>query len=124
MNPETLHHCPSCGHTLDKNALPFFIAATNTVSFRGKSVVLTPLELDVMESLLDAYPRYLSRAQLFDEMYSDRQFNLPQSDNIVTVMICRIRKRFERAGLQLEIVARKGWADRAGYALKLLPVTA
>ena len=112
--------CLLCGQAThkDEEAKPYFLAAHGAVVFRGRSAKLTPMQLDLFAVLLEAHPAPVSRARILADLYEDRDNDekLP-NPKILDVATSQIRKAFREGGVEITIVARRGWGDRSGYAL-------
>lgn len=111
--------CPKCGQNVAPEKLPGFqfIAATGKVRYGGKVTKLSPLEIDLIEILYDAYPRGVSLDNIFLDLYGDRVEGEEPCRKILHVMPSHIRSKFRRASIPLDLVSRRGWGDRSGYAL-------
>jgi DNA-binding winged helix-turn-helix (wHTH) protein len=117
----TTHTCPQCGTSV-QNATAHgvtFVAATGVVTFEGRTCVLRPMQLDILEHLLDAFPRGMSVPKLFALIYSDRSDGEEPVSNALGAHISDMRRRFRDAGVKLVITNRKGWGERSEYVLAL-----
>jgi DNA-binding winged helix-turn-helix (wHTH) protein len=86
-----------------------FILATGIVSRQGRSCQLTPLQIDLLEVLLDAYPRGLPASDLVDVAWpdvSDEEFAVKLEQ--LRVFICRMRTAMRGNGLGATIMSRRG----------------
>ncbi len=114
--------CPHCG-SKTPTLLPTFTVVPSVVHFRGKSCAVTPMHVDILEILLDAFPRAVpltELAQLWD------QAPKPPTDieSTLSVQISYLRRRLALGKMGFGILARRGWQPRSGYALVIFdPIT-
>ena len=80
-----------------------------TVDYRGKQVVLTRREFDLIEHLLRHPQRYLTARQLIHGAWGERGIGEEQ----LRTYIVRLRKRIEELGLPCRLVNK----PRRGYSL-------
>lgn len=112
------HTCPKCGTpVLNANAHGVtFVAATGVVTYDGRTCRLRPMQIDILEMLLDAFPGGVQIPQLFAELYPNREDDNRRS---LAVTVSQMRHHFDKAGIGLSINTRKGWGDRSEYHLVL-----
>jgi two-component system, OmpR family, response regulator YxdJ len=80
------------------------------LSFRNQTILLSKKEKDIIESLLERYPRVAGREDLLEKLW-DEQFYV--DENTLNVNIARVRKKFEEVGLSGLVETVRG----AGYRL-------
>lgn len=80
--------------------------------FHDKNVTLTKKETDVIESLMDRYPRVAGREDLLEKLWDDQTY---VDDNTLNVNITRVRKKFEQLGIEGAVETVRG----AGYRLNI-----
>jgi DNA-binding winged helix-turn-helix (wHTH) protein len=110
-----MNRCPTCGSIQPDNPIRRleFYYAEKTVSFMGRSCKLTPKQLDILEHLIDAYPRPVSADLLAAEVWS----GIDVKDITVRVHVYQMRKAFRNARLAVSVIPCWG----RGYALRLAP---
>ncbi len=100
--------CPSCGQFLPfEGARAWTDLNSNAVVIDGTRVLLTPMEYELVEALLGAAPRVITRGHIMDLLYgqaTDEPF-----DKILDVMICRIRKKLAGTALRIEAIRKRGF---------------
>ncbi|WPP41238.1 response regulator transcription factor [Paenibacillus hunanensis] len=80
-------------------------------------VSLTKKEADIIESLLERYPRVASREALLEKLWDDQTF---VDENTLNVNITRVRKKLQELGLEQAVETVRG----IGYRLHLPDTTA
>lgn len=80
------------------------------LTFRDKTVTLSKKEADLIESLLERYPRVAGREDLLEKLWDEQTY---VDENTLNVNITRVRKKFEAVGLSGSIETVRG----AGYRL-------
>ena len=113
--------CPCCGFEL-KPVEPLeiaFVSETGQVSHRGRSCVLPPRQLDVLEHLIDAYPKAIPLAQILVDLYGVAN---ALKRNQLLVNIGQMRGAFRSAGMTLTIATHQVEGPNAAhhYALRVL----
>lgn len=79
----------------------------------GEVVVdLSKKETDIIESLMDRYPRVAGRADLLEKLWDDQTF---VDENTLNVNITRVRKKFEELGMRGAVETVRG----VGYRLRI-----
>ncbi|GIO25442.1 response regulator transcription factor [Ornithinibacillus bavariensis] len=79
----------------------------------GKAVVtLTKKETDIMESLMDRFPRVAGREDLLIKLWDDQAYI---DENTLNVNITRVRKKLQDLGVEDAIETVRG----AGYRLRI-----
>lgn len=80
------------------------------LTFRDKTVPLSKKEADIIESLLERYPRVAGREDLLEKLWDEQTY---VDENTLNVNIARVRKKFEAVGLPGSVETVRG----AGYRL-------
>lgn len=80
--------------------------------FRGKTAHLTKKEADIIESLLERYPRIAGREDLLVKLWDDSTY---VDENTLNVNITRVRKKFRELGIEDAVETVRG----AGYRLRI-----
>lgn len=79
--------------------------------FKDKVTQLTKKETDIVESLLDRYPRVAGRQDLLAKLWDDEAY---VDENTLNVNITRVRKKFQELGIEEAVETVRG----AGYRLR------
>lgn len=79
--------------------------------FKDKVTQLTKKETDIIESLLDRYPRVAGRQDLLAKLWDDEAY---VDENTLNVNIARVRKKFHELGIEEAVETVRG----AGYRLR------
>ncbi|MED5098718.1 DNA-binding response regulator [Niallia circulans] len=79
--------------------------------FKDKVTQLTKKETDIIESLLDRYPRVAGRQDLLAKLWDDEAY---VDENTLNVNITRVRKKFQELGIEEAVETVRG----AGYRLR------
>ncbi|WP_068672102.1 response regulator transcription factor [Oceanobacillus sp. Castelsardo] len=82
------------------------------IQFRNKVASLTKNETDIIESLLERYPRVAGRQDLLAKLWDDQAY---VDENTLNVNIARVRKKFQELGMNDAIETVRG----AGYRLRI-----
>lgn len=89
--------CPNCGVSLVAESLDIrFVAGTGQVTYTGKSCYLHPMQIDILEHLLDAYPAAVTLDELCVALGTDK-------DKRVIARIGHMKHRFKQAGLAVDV---------------------
>ncbi|QJX74675.1 response regulator transcription factor [Priestia megaterium] len=80
------------------------------LSFRNKKILLSKKETDIIESLLERYPRVAGREDLLEKLWDEQVY---VDENTLNVNVARVRKKFEEVGLSGLVETVRG----AGYRL-------
>ena len=80
--------------------------------FRGSQTHLTKKESDILESLLDRYPRVAGREDLLEKLWDDQTY---VDENTLNVNIARVRKKLQELGIEQAVETVRG----AGYRLQI-----
>ncbi|RCW74986.1 response regulator transcription factor [Saliterribacillus persicus] len=79
----------------------------------GKDVTqLSKKESDIMESLLERYPRITSRQDLLAKLWDDQAY---VDENTLNVNVARVRKKFQEIGIEDAVETVRG----AGYRMRI-----
>jgi two-component system, OmpR family, response regulator YxdJ len=82
------------------------------LSFKGETVTLSKKEAELIESLIDRYPRVAGREDLLEKLWDDQVY---VDENTLNVNITRVRKKMECVGLKGAVETVRG----AGYRLHI-----
>jgi len=82
------------------------------VHFAGEVVHLTKKETDILESLLDRFPRVAGREDLLEKLWDEQAF---VDENTLNVNITRVRKKLQELGIEQAVETVRG----AGYRLQI-----
>lgn len=80
--------------------------------FAARTVSLSKNESDIIESLLDRYPRVAGREDLLEKLWDDQSY---VDENTLNVNITRVRKKFQQFGIMDAVETVRG----AGYRLNV-----
>lgn len=80
--------------------------------FEDKVTTLTKKETDIIESLLERYPRVAGRQDLLAKLWDDQAY---VDENTLNVNITRVRKKFQELGIEDPVETVRG----AGYRLQV-----
>ncbi len=80
--------------------------------FNNKVTQLTKKEADIIESLLDRYPRVAGRQDLLVKLWDEQVY---VDENTLNVNIARVRKKFQEIGIEEAVETVRG----AGYRLRV-----
>jgi len=82
------------------------------LSFGPLTVSLTKKEADIIESLMDRYPRVAGREDLLEKLWDDQSY---VDENTLNVNITRVRKKFQELKIKDAVETVRG----AGYRLNI-----
>ena len=82
------------------------------LKFKSNILPLTKKEADIIESLMDRFPRVAGREDLLEKLWDDQQY---VDENTLNVNITRVRKKFQEIGLVDVVETVRG----AGYRLNV-----
>ena len=82
------------------------------LKFKSNILPLTKKEADIIESLMDRFPRVAGREDLLEKLWDDQQY---VDENTLNVNITRVRKKFQEIGLVDAVETVRG----AGYRLNV-----
>lgn len=94
---------------LENAGLKFFPERLE-LSFGAKTISLSKNEADIIESLMERYPRVAGREALLEKLWDDQSY---VDENTLNVNITRVRKKFQELGIQDAVETVRG----AGYRL-------
>ena len=80
--------------------------------FQNKMTSLTKKETDIIESLMERYPRVAGREDLLAKLWDDQAY---VDENTLNVNIARVRKKFQELGIEDAVETVRG----AGYRLHI-----
>lgn len=82
------------------------------LQFKNEVTTLTKNETDIIESLLERYPRVAGRQDLLAKLWDDQTY---VDENTLNVNIARVRKKFQELGMNDAVETVRG----AGYRLRI-----
>ncbi|MEW9304521.1 winged helix-turn-helix domain-containing protein [Labrys neptuniae] len=89
-------------------------ADQSLVTYGGTTIRLSPNHFILFDTLAKAYPRIVTRDQIYDSLYALR----PDCDwpelKIIDVMICKVRPQLAPIGMTIETAWGRGWKLAAG----------
>ena len=80
------------------------------LTVKDKAVPLSKREADLIESLIERYPRVAGREDLLEKLWDDQMY---VDENTLNVNITRVRKKFEAVGMKGAVETVRG----VGYRL-------
>lgn len=99
-------HCPTCGHDMpDEITIDW---AKANVIYRGKVVHLTPQKITMLEYIIDAGARGITKGAIHDGIYGDRPDCDAAESKIIDVYVCQIRNAFHKAGIEVDFKSSMG----------------
>ena len=103
--------CPCCQHPIDGDRLP---------AMALKHVRFTYIQQRIVDALVEAWPRGLSKHALVEAAYFDDPNGGPDAaENTITTHICHIRTKLPRYGWYIPVNCG-GQGNRARYRLEAL----
>lgn len=95
--------CPHCGEALNTLDITFD-ASTGTVESGRAKTTLGPVQLHILECLIDAYPSGVDVVELANEVYGDKADEAADGGlNAVRASVLIIRRKLGAAGFPFEI---------------------
>lgn len=82
------------------------------LKYGEKIVPLTKKETDIIENLINRFPRVAGREDLLEKLWDDQTY---VDENTLNVNIARVRKKFHELGIKDAVETVRG----AGYRLKI-----
>ncbi len=82
------------------------------LAFKETTVTLSKKETDIIESLLDRYPRVAGREDLLEKLWDEQTY---VDENTLNVNMTRVRKKFQELGIKNAVETVRG----AGYRLRV-----
>ncbi|WP_226036763.1 response regulator transcription factor [Aquibacillus saliphilus] len=80
--------------------------------FKSEVVQLTKKETDIIEILMERYPRVAGRQDLLEKLWDDQAY---VDENTLNVNIARVRNKFQELGIEAAVETVRG----AGYRLRV-----
>ncbi|WP_117170079.1 response regulator transcription factor [Paraliobacillus sediminis] len=80
--------------------------------FKDEVAALTKKETDIIETLLERYPRVAGRQDLLEKLWDDQAY---VDENTLNVNITRVRNKFQALGIENAVETVRG----AGYRLNM-----
>lgn len=96
--------CPCCGRAFDFEKVAVCLD-TNSVSFRDKTIFLSPRLAEMMAVFVESAPT-VRRTYLFSRVWGDLS---EVNDDIVDVLIFKLRRSLAPLGLSIETIVGVGW---------------
>ncbi|MCM3715297.1 response regulator transcription factor [Halalkalibacter oceani] len=96
---------------LTKEGLTLYLERLE-LTVADKTASLSKKEADIIESLLERYPRIAGREDLLEKLWDDQAY---VDENTLNVNIARVRKKFQELGLPDAVETVRG----AGYRLNV-----
>jgi DNA-binding response OmpR family regulator len=96
---------------LENEGLKFFPERLE-LTFGCKHISLSKKEADIIESLMERYPRVAGREDLLEKLWDDQSY---VDENTLNVNITRVQKKFHEIGLKDAVETVRG----AGYRLNV-----
>ncbi|MED4531486.1 response regulator transcription factor [Metabacillus fastidiosus] len=96
---------------LENNGIKLFTERLE-ITFNTKIASLTKKEADIIESLMERYPRVAGREDLLEKLWDDHTY---VDENTLNVNITRVRKKFLELGIKDVVETVRG----AGYRLNV-----
>ncbi|MFP7168603.1 response regulator transcription factor [Terribacillus sp. 7520-G] len=90
----------------------YFYPERLELQFGNQSTQLTKKESDIMESLLERYPRVAGRQDLLEKLWDDQAY---VDENTLNVNIARVRHKLQDIGIEDAVETVRG----AGYRLRI-----
>lgn len=87
-------------------------ARLREVSWQGQPIALTPREIEVLQVLVAAAGRPVTRETVYRQVW---RWTMPRGDRTVDVNVKRLRDKLAAAGLPVEVVTQPG----VGYRVSL-----
>lgn len=84
------------------------------LTFAGKDTFLSKKEADIIETLMNRYPRVAGREDLLEKLWDDQTY---VDENTLNVNITRVRKKLQSVGIEDGVETVRG----VGYRLKSMP---
>ncbi|MEK4300491.1 response regulator transcription factor [Oceanobacillus sp. FSL W8-0428] len=81
------------------------------LTFAGKDTFLSKKEADIIETLMNRYPRVAGREDLLEKLWDDQTY---VDENTLNVNITRVRKKLQSVGIEDGVETIRG----VGYRLK------
>ncbi|XEC96020.1 response regulator transcription factor [Paenibacillus tarimensis] len=86
------------------------------MSFDPKTVSLSKKESDIIETLMERYPRVAGREDLLEKLWDDQVY---VDENTLNVNITRVRKKFQQLGIDDAVETVRGTGYRLNITWKL-----
>lgn len=112
--------CPCCGYSSNDKIKGLFIETrSGWLHFGGKKAHLSQREADILQEMIENHPRAQRASHLIDAVWGHAGIDI-QCDNIISVHLSHIRKKFRAAGIPLDVVNDSLSLGIRGYRLKVL----
>lgn len=99
--------CPICGTIVDDIPVTLLPERGMVVS-GGKFVILTGHEMQLLQRLVEVFPRVLSRESAMSWLYqlADKEAEV----KIIDVFVCKIRRKLQPLGIRIDTQWGRGYA--------------
>ena len=89
-----------------------FCCGTGEVWYEGRVCHVTATQMDILESLVDAYPRQISYAQLIEEVWPEARLDVSEQEaqryrTNMASQTTHLRNRMRDGGLAVTIVGQR-----------------
>lgn len=113
MPEPMIHFCPHCSERLVKEGEVLEWAGIKMdfprLCYNGHEVWLTPGQYEIVAALIRKGGQFITSNQLFEYLYLGRpDCDWPELNSLRT-MICYIRRKLEKIGINIEGVNRAGY---------------
>jgi len=96
--------CPHCGSPIYEIGVEF-IFADNIVRAGETTCRLRPTQMQILEHLIDAYPRALATDALHAAIFEDRTEETMPAANTLAAYVFDLRKRLRESSMPIEILS-------------------
>lgn len=108
--------CPHCGGDVQNLDIEF-IFATGELKSGGRSCYLRPMLLQIVECLIDAYPRAVSQVAIFEALYGAREDDTMPNFSIIGTNVTQLRRALEAAGMPVTVLTVTNGRTETGFAI-------
>lgn len=99
--------CPCCGRPYDKSL--GVDLGSNLLYCAGAVVQLTATEAEIAHMLVERFPRTVSVESLIWGIYGPGEQKHKNTDAIIKVMVCKLRKKVAPVGLAIKVGYTRGY---------------
>jgi DNA-binding response OmpR family regulator len=100
--------CPLCGSEVGE--LPVtLLPERGMVVASGRFAVLTGHEMQLLQRLVEIFPRVLTKEGAIEWMYQINPDRVPEI-KIIDVFVCKLRKKIDPLGVRIDTLWGKGYA--------------
>lgn len=104
-------YAPQGERVIEQNGLQLFPERLE-LKYNNQIAILSKKEMDLIESLMDRYPRVAGREDLLEKLWDDQAF---VDENTLNVNMTRVRKKFKQIGITGAVDTVRG----VGYRLNI-----